>query len=184
MVKTANKAEAPESARGYQYADRLIGEGTPAKEAFQMAQVSPSAYYKWRKHNIHYVFFYGSLRCGQEGYIELELDRYLKYHGKDSVPGELYDLGRYPGMKPAKAAAPGEIKGELYQIEDEGVLRVLDEFERYVPRSKSLYLRKTVTTTKHELRAWAYIYAGRVSRKRLIEAGDWIRYKNGEPLAS
>ena len=84
-----------------------------------MARVSPSAYYNWRKHYIRYVFFYGSLRRGQKGYIELELDKYLRYYAEDRVPGKLYDLGEYPGMKPAKAAVPTAIKGELYWINDE-----------------------------------------------------------------
>ena len=178
----ATSAAAPEGASGYEYADRLIAEGVRAREACQMARVSPSAYYNWRKHYIRYVFFYGSLRRGQKGYIELELDKYLRYYAEDRVPGKLYDLGEYPGMKPAKAAVPTAIKGELYWINDERVLPVLDEFERYVHRGKSLYLRKTVTTMKHMLRAWAYLYNGQASQKRLIESGDWIGYKSGEML--
>ena len=58
---------------------------------------------------------------------------------------------------------------------------MLDEFERYV-QGESLYLRKTVTTMKHMLRAWAYLYDGQASQKRLIESGDWIGYKSGEML--
>ena len=99
MGKPALKLVAPAGAGGCDHADRLIAGGTPPGEAFRAAGVSPSAYYRWRTHNIRYVFFYGSLRRGQPGYIELSLDKYLKYHAVDSVPGKLFDLGKYPGMK-------------------------------------------------------------------------------------
>jgi gamma-glutamylcyclotransferase (GGCT)/AIG2-like uncharacterized protein YtfP len=151
--------------------------------ACKRAGLSKDTYYRWRTANIRHVFFYGSLRQGEEGYVELALDTYLSFFAKDSIEGKLYDLGPYPGMKPVKANETAVTHGELYSIEDDRVLPILDKFERYVPKGRSLYLRKGVRTLEHKVHAWAYIIVGKVERKPLIPQGDWLRYKSGVQLA-
>jgi gamma-glutamylcyclotransferase (GGCT)/AIG2-like uncharacterized protein YtfP len=168
--------------KGHEYADELVSSGKRVREACVIARIGTSSYYRWRDWNIIYVFFYGSLRRGEEGYIELSLDRYLEFYAEDAVAGSLYDLGPYPGLKPSKGQSDNHVKGELFLIRDRKVLPLLDEFERYVPKGDSTYLRRVVTTALGRQRAWAYFSKGPLRRKPLIETGDWLEYKSGARL--
>ncbi len=161
------------------YADSLIAKGEQVSNACKTAGISTAAYYRWRKTAIEYVFFYGSLRQGEEGYIELSLDKFLDHFGKDAIPGALYDLGSYPGIRYRGPDGQYKIQGELYRIVDKAVMPILDRFERYEHKRKSLYQRKLFTTLNHEIRAWTYVYVGSVKQKHLIKTGDWLEYKSG-----
>ena len=182
MARTAASSQAS-SEGNQQRVFELVAAGSSVIEACESVGLSKTAYYRWRNANIRHVFFYGSLRQGEEGYLELALDKYLTFVAQDCIRGKLYDLGLYPGIKPAKANEDAVTRGELYRIHDAAVLPILDEFERYVPKGKSLYLRKDVTTVVHKVHAWAYFLVGEVRQKPLITQGDWLGYKSGVQIA-
>jgi gamma-glutamylcyclotransferase (GGCT)/AIG2-like uncharacterized protein YtfP len=85
--------------------------------------------------------------------------------GTARVPGRLYDLGRYPGARPAN----GSVVGEVFQI-DESLLAALDEYEG------SEFERAIMSANLddgHTIECWIYWYVGSASG-RLIASGDWL----------
>ena len=74
----------------------------------------------------------------------------------------LYNLGSFPAIK----EGIGEVKGELYEVEE---ITPLDALEG-VPH---LYIREDVIvdTPSGEVNAFAYIYPHRVDNR--IDGGDW-----------
>lgn len=108
---------------------------------------------------MHKVFVYGTLRPGMTG-------------EKVKIPGELYDLGWYPGAR-LSAESSSFIICEEIKVDDAGLAR-LDRYEGYYPDSPemSLYLR---TPYKD---GYIYTYNGSFSNKELIESGDWLEHKN------
>ncbi len=100
--------------------------------------------------------------------------------GKDSVNGEMYHLGSFPGVK-LFPDLDGEfddsrpvVRGEVYVIQDPSVGAVLDAYEGYRSEnpSQGLYDRRQVFTCCGRL-AWIYTYNGQVVSDQLIETGDW-----------
>ena len=59
-----------------------------------------------------HVFFYGTLMCGFSLRRRSDIESFLRFSGRGSVQGVLYDLGSYPGM----VAGQGTVVGELYEI--------------------------------------------------------------------
>ena len=96
------------------------------------------------------AFVYGTLMKGERAEHLLAEAIYM---GRCALHDHaMYDLGRYPGIKPY----PGKkVYGELYLIRPE-MVQMLDEYEE----EGSLYDRKVVTVQMGETRiqAQAYIY--------------------------
>ena len=94
-----------------------------------------------------------------------------KFIAEASVPGNLYDLGDYPGLQ--LGTSDSTVSGEVYEIDDE-TLKLLDEFE-----VSSNYRRAQceVTIGAEKRKCWTYepdpsFY----SLQKLITSGDWIEY--------
>lgn len=118
--------------------------------------------------------FYGLLRTGESGFAQFGLAEAFIPRGPCLIPGRLYDLGAYPGLVGGK----GAVIGELFALDDPGVLAALDAFEDYYPedRARSRYdrLRIALTEPAGET-AWVYVWLGGLTGARLIESGDWLR---------
>jgi gamma-glutamylcyclotransferase (GGCT)/AIG2-like uncharacterized protein YtfP/cation transport regulator ChaC len=121
------------------------------------------------------VFVYGTLRRGEANYGLLE--------GADRVASTAYTKGRlvdtgygYPAMIADK---DGIVIGELYEVDDGGLLR-LDELEDYYGpgHPQNLYERTwiEVQTDRGAEEAWAYIYP-RFDQEQVIPHGDWKLYR-------
>ncbi len=77
---------------------------------------------------------------------ELGIGDRLRFVGPCIITGELFDLGRYPGMR----HGGGQVVAELYALLDVEVIQLLDDFEGYFadrPR-ESLYLREEIALTR------------------------------------
>src|SRR6202034_3489119 len=88
------------------------------------------------------------------------------FMGTARVPGRLYDLGQYPGARPANDF----VVGEVFQI-DESLLAAMDKYEG------AEYERAIVSANLDDGRAidcWIYWYVGGAPG-RLIASGDWTR---------
>jgi gamma-glutamylcyclotransferase (GGCT)/AIG2-like uncharacterized protein YtfP len=120
------------------------------------------------------LFVYGTLMRGMSRHRYLKHSRYL---GAARLQAELYDLGRYPGIK----AGSLSVLGELYEI-DAQTLAQIDTVEDYKPDDEmnSLYVRRLVEVTclsdASTTMAFAYFYNGSVHEHRRIAHGDYRQY--------
>jgi gamma-glutamylcyclotransferase (GGCT)/AIG2-like uncharacterized protein YtfP len=103
---------------------------------------------------------------------ELGIGDRLRFVGPCIISGELFDLGRYPGMRHGN----GQVIAELYALLDVEVIRLLDDFEGYFadrPR-ESLYLREEIAlTSPSDAKAWTYVYNEVPDAITRVVSGDW-----------
>jgi len=118
--------------------------------------------------------------------VPSDLSKYIASCGECVISGELFDLGRYPGLVPGT----GNVRGELYRLNDPlpkeralEAFRQLDEYERYDAHDVegSLYHRRVVRLRNPTVDAWLYYYNGPVDGARRIESGDWRDYRAEVP---
>jgi gamma-glutamylcyclotransferase (GGCT)/AIG2-like uncharacterized protein YtfP len=123
------------------------------------------------------VFFYGTLMAGFDRRRRAGIDQDLRYIGRGSIQGALFDLGIYPAAIPADE---GRIWGEVYEMANpEHVLAALDDIEGYRPDSpdSSLYARDTADVVLPDgtaARAWVYFYNAPLGRAPRIVSGDYL----------
>ncbi len=119
-----------------------------------------------------WIALYGSLMRGLGAMGELGIGARLRFVGPCIVTGELFDLGRYPGMR----HGDGRVVAELYALLNVELIESLDEFEGYTasrPR-ESLYLREYVSLIEPAgAEAWVYVYNDVPDASKRIVSGDW-----------
>ena len=143
------------------------------------------------------LFVYGTLRRGFSHHRILKRLR-ARPVGQGSVQAELYDLGAFPGARPAApdfsvgspvdAVAPGpraqgrpvpRVVGELYRLQNpERDLQVLDDYEGFRPSDpgRSFFRRELAEVLpcgRPAKPAWVYWLNRRVAPGRLIVEGDY-----------
>jgi len=92
------------------------------------------------------VFVYGTLKKGFHNHRLLEGCEFI---GTRSVSGfTLIDLGAFPGM----VASPGEVTGEVYEIDDETLAR-LDQLES----EGSFYKRVKINIDGDDVSTYLYM---------------------------
>lgn len=104
------------------------------------------------------VYVYGTLRPGTKEVVE--------------IPGELRDMGAFPGAILKAPDAGSFFKAEVIEVDDKTLAR-LDQYEGYRPDSpmRSLYLRVPY------LDGYIYTYNGDMSDRPLVKDGDWLKHK-------
>jgi len=117
-----------------------------------------------------FLLLYGSLRRGEPMFGELALEEALDFVGEVDFPGELYDLGDYPGA----VAGEGRVRGELYRMMRPEILEALDRYEEYdqADPEGSLFVRRRVPIEGIG-EAWVYLFNGRPTGRWRIASGDW-----------
>ena len=118
------------------------------------------------------IAVYGLLRAGESGFERFGLAGAFRPLGPCVIPGQLYDLGAYPGL-----VSGGErVIGELFELTDLSVMPALDAFEDYWPGDpeRSRYDRVRVQLLEPDRHAWVYRWRLGVDDARLIESGDWF----------
>jgi gamma-glutamylcyclotransferase (GGCT)/AIG2-like uncharacterized protein YtfP len=125
------------------------------------------------------VFFYGTLMAGFDRRRRAGIDGKLRYIGRGSIQGALFDMGLYPAAVPAPE---GHIWGEVYEITDSAVvMAALDEIEgyRHDDPDRSLY-RRTQADVRlpdgTQARAWVYFYNAPLGRAPRIASGDYFEH--------
>jgi gamma-glutamylcyclotransferase (GGCT)/AIG2-like uncharacterized protein YtfP len=126
------------------------------------------------------LFIYGSLMRG------FDLHHYMTgatFIGEGRIRGTLVNLGRYPGL----VAGRGDVRGELYALEDPAQLEALDDLEEYDPErvENSEYVRAERDVQLDDgrtCRAWVYVYTRDATGYPAIASGDWRR-RDGKPTS-
>lgn len=125
------------------------------------------------------VFFYGTLMAGFDRRRRAGIDDKLRYVGRGSIQGSLFDLGLYPAAVPAQDS---HIWGEVYEMADPAVvLAALDDIEgyRHDDPDKSLYIRSQTDVALPDgtrARAWVYFYNAPLGRAARIPSGDYLEH--------
>jgi gamma-glutamylcyclotransferase (GGCT)/AIG2-like uncharacterized protein YtfP len=125
------------------------------------------------------VFFYGTLRTGFNRTTRAGIDTFLRFAGRASIAGKLFDLGIYPAAVPASDA---RVWGEVFEMADPTkVLAALDRIEGYRPAEpdRSLYTRVRVPATLDDGRTedvWVYFYNAPLGRAPRITSGDYLEH--------
>lgn len=104
------------------------------------------------------IFVYGTLRPGKTEPV--------------LIPGEMFDLGWFPGVKLSKEEEDGpHFLAEEVFVDDE-TLYDLDRYEGYDVHntSSSLYVRKPYQD------GFIYEYNGDMSGRLPVPSGDWLDY--------
>lgn len=128
-----------------------------------------------------YLFLYGSLRKGGAMHDRL-IAPDCAFEGPGEMPGRLYSLGDYPGLRPSPAGS-GSVKGEVWRFESAlPLLARLDEYEGCAASSARPHqfrrVKKSVLLADgRRLKAWVYLYNGRVNPLRRIASGDWFAHE-------
>jgi gamma-glutamylcyclotransferase (GGCT)/AIG2-like uncharacterized protein YtfP len=129
------------------------------------------------------LFVYGTLRA----FVDIPMARLLRAAGRHlgvaRVQGRLYDLGRYPGLKPARRM--GEwVVGDVYELRaPRALLRTLDRYEagaRGLERPRFVRARIRVRFGRRTRTAWLYRYRLVVRPGTLIRSGDYERHVAGD----
>jgi gamma-glutamylcyclotransferase (GGCT)/AIG2-like uncharacterized protein YtfP len=126
-----------------------------------------------------FVFFYGTLMAGFDRRRRAGIDEKLRYIGRGSIQGALFDLGIYPAAVPSP---DGRIWGEVYEMSDAAaVLAALDDIEgyRHDDPDRSLYMRKQAAVTLPDganAEAWVYFYNAPLGGAQRIASGDYLEH--------
>lgn len=125
------------------------------------------------------MFFYGTLMAGFDRRRRAGIDDKLRYVGRGSIRGALFDVGLYPAAVPSP---DGKVWGEIYEMADaETVLAALDAIEGYRPDDpdRSLYTRAeadVVLFDGSDARAWVYFYNAPLGHAARIPSGDYLEH--------
>ena len=126
-----------------------------------------------------FVFFYGTLMAGFDRRRRAGIDDRLRYMGRGSIQGALFDLGLYPAAVPAP---DGFIRGEVYEMTDPTpVLAALDDIEgyRHDDPDRSLYTRGEADVKLPDgtqACAWVYFYNAPLGQAPRIASGDYLEH--------
>ena len=116
-----------------------------------------------------YLFVYGTLKSGFENRYAQQLRREAILLGRARMPGRLYRVSSYPGMRPPRD--PKDlITGELYELHQPSkMLLALDEWEEGYDRE----LHPAKLENSQEFPSWVYVYRQSLPEDRYIASGEW-----------
>lgn len=117
------------------------------------------------------MVLYGTLVSNGATIMHKQIQECLERRGNCILSGELYNLGRYPGLKSGKRP----IQAELYKILHERILKLLDDYEATDNENPMLpgFVRKSILLVEPQLEAWIYYYEGSVIQKKLLKTNRW-----------
>lgn len=122
-----------------------------------------------------YFALYGSLTRFGGKQAEANIDQRLDYVGSCEIPGQIVDLGDYPGL----IESEGQVQAELFKSSDPEVFLLLDKFEKFSPDDPkaSLFLRKCVWLPSCGRDCWVYYLNGPRENAVVIPSGDWQEHR-------
>ena len=118
-----------------------------------------------------YLFVYGTLKSTFRNRYARRLRREAKLLGRAWIPGRLYRVTWYPGMRPARKPEDF-VTGEVFRLRQPiPLLAALDEYEGLHHYARELH---TATLANgRRLRCWVYMYRIPLVERRHIASGEW-----------
>lgn len=113
-----------------------------------------------------YLYAYGTLRKDAKGGHNLYPG--LTYVETLKIPGQIYDLGWFPGIV---LGLSGSVVCDKFIVDGEETWDHLDAYEGCYEAAGWLYLRKRFQD------GFVYEYNRSVKDKVLISSGDWVKYE-------
>lgn len=128
------------------------------------------------------LFVYGTLRRGFE--LHHHLARLgARFQAEAKVPGRLFDLGRFPGARPADREQEW-VQGEVFELRQPAAdLEVLDEVEGFTPGApaQSEFVRAisaVVLNSGARQSCWIYWLGPGQGIRRRIVSGDYAEWRS------
>ena len=135
-----------------------------------------------------YLFVYGSLRpawrrtssIGGAAMAKQALRQKARHLGQARVRGELFDLGRYPGLLLNDCRW---VTGDLFLIHDDSLLRTLDRYEgcdAVSPRPHEYQRVETQVEFDGQVFShpvWVYESLFRPPGAEVVASGDWLKLR-------
>ena len=116
-----------------------------------------------------YLFVYGTLKSTFRNRYARRLRREALLAGRATMPGRLYRVRWYPGMRPARDSGD-LVTGELYRLRQPSkMLAVLDAYEENYRRE----LRKATLANRRTRQCWVYMYRVPMLESRRVASGEW-----------
>lgn len=115
------------------------------------------------------VFVYGTLKKGFGADISNFGD--VTFIGNATAKGKMFSCGGFPAVLFDKE---GEVKGEVYEVNDNAIMNRLDRYEG-VP---NLYIRKDIEVTKDDgdtESVMTYHYNCPTDNLKEVASGEWVR---------
>ena len=125
------------------------------------------------------LFVYGTLRPSVDIPMARWLKRVARYVGPARTRGRLYDLGPYPGLKPARRTREW-VCGDLYEVCDPFVVRALDSYEAGTGAGRPRFVRSACVVSvgrRRQRAAWVYVYQRSPSHRARIAHGDYRAHR-------
>ena len=118
-----------------------------------------------------YLFVYGTLKSAFRNRYARRLRREGRLAGLATMPGRLYRVRWYPGMRASRRSGD-VVTGELYRLRQPSkTLAVLDEYEDRYRRE----LHTATLASGQKRRCWVYIYRVPLLESRRVASGEWLR---------
>lgn len=129
---------------------------------------------------INKLFVYGSLMESVETSISKLLKANAHFIGETTCQGQLYNLGRYPGLVLSENP-DHQVKGHLFELIDPNyILPILDEYEGNASNDpdRNEYLRIEIEVKYGAIthKAWVYLYNLSTEGLALIQEGDYLKH--------
>ena len=121
------------------------------------------------------LFVYGTLKEG--GYYSHGFKKFRKKVVKATVPGTLYNLGSFPGMR---LEGNNIVHGEVHEYEEaEHVTKRMDRIEGYAgPGMNNFYERVKVEALiegeDEPVEVETYIFARPIEESKIVPDGNWV----------
>ena len=127
-----------------------------------------------------YLFAYGTLLDRRVAPEVAPVIERLKPIGRGYIFARLYDLGEYPGAILDRSQRH-KVFGRIFELPaDAGVLKRIDAYEGFNPRSRAtnLFVRKRTTIKRpngQPLHGWVYVYNRDVNSSPIIQTGKYSK---------
>jgi gamma-glutamylcyclotransferase (GGCT)/AIG2-like uncharacterized protein YtfP len=126
----------------------------------------------------HSIFVYGTLMQGFANPFAKKLHKNALWRGKSSFPGQLFDLGTYPGAI-YQPDATTHVQGEVWELTDfQKTIASLDHYEG-IHDFKPEYIRQEVPIVlenRETIFCWVYLFCQPVESFRIITHGDYRKW--------
>lgn len=124
-----------------------------------------------------HLFVYGTLMLSSGHSMGKKLASEAEFLGEASIPGELYDFGKWPGLVFSNASS-GLVFGEVWKLRSPDSLAWLDAYEGIGPdieRPEYERIELPVSIDGGDaITAFVYVYRWPIDHSRLIPTGRWV----------